>query len=72
MTIALRRIRPDDYDVIHDGGIVGRIYRTNADRKLDTPVPAGGLGGRGDRGRRRRKANDSPERRHSSAGASHA
>jgi hypothetical protein len=37
VTIALRRIRPEDYDVIRDGGIVGRIYRINADRKLDIP-----------------------------------
>jgi hypothetical protein len=25
---------PDDFDVIHDGEIVGRIYRMNADREL--------------------------------------
>ena len=45
MTIALPGIRPDDYDVIRDGGIVGHIYHINADRKL---VPAGRPGrGRG-------------------------
>jgi hypothetical protein len=27
MTVALRRIQPDDYDVVCDGEIVGRIYR---------------------------------------------
>jgi hypothetical protein len=27
-------ILPDDYDVIHDGEIVGRIHRMNADREL--------------------------------------
>jgi hypothetical protein len=27
MTLALRSAGPDDYDVIHDGEIVGRIYR---------------------------------------------
>ena len=34
MTHALRRAGPDDYDVIHDGEIVGRIYRMKADREL--------------------------------------
>jgi hypothetical protein len=32
MTRALRRTGPDDYDVIHDDEIVGRIYRMKADR----------------------------------------
>jgi hypothetical protein len=27
MTVALKRIQPDDYDVIDNGEIVGRIYR---------------------------------------------
>ena len=27
MTLALRRAGPDDYDVIHGGETVGRIYR---------------------------------------------
>jgi hypothetical protein len=27
MTLALRRAAQDDYDVMHDGEIVGRIYR---------------------------------------------
>ena len=27
MTLALKRILPNDYDVIHDGEIIGRIYR---------------------------------------------
>jgi hypothetical protein len=27
MTLVLKRVQPDDYDVIHDGEIVGRIYR---------------------------------------------
>jgi len=27
MTLALKRVQPDDYDVIHDGEIIGRIYR---------------------------------------------
>jgi hypothetical protein len=27
VTLALRRAAPDDYDVIQDGEIVGRIYR---------------------------------------------
>ena len=27
MTVALKRVQPDDYDVIHDGEIIGRIYR---------------------------------------------
>jgi hypothetical protein len=30
MTLALRRGGPDDYDVIHDGETVGRIYRIKA------------------------------------------
>ena len=34
MTVALHRGGPDDYDVIHDGEIVGRIYRMKADREL--------------------------------------
>ena len=34
MTLALRRTGPDDFDVIHDGEIVGRIYRMKADREL--------------------------------------
>ena len=27
MTLALKRVQPDDYDVFHDGEIIGRIYR---------------------------------------------
>jgi hypothetical protein len=27
MTVALKRIQPDDYDVLQEGEIVGRIYR---------------------------------------------
>jgi hypothetical protein len=34
MTLALHRRGPDDYDVIHDGETVGRIYRMKADREL--------------------------------------
>jgi hypothetical protein len=34
MTLALRRTGPDDYDVIHDGETVGRIYRMKAEREL--------------------------------------
>jgi hypothetical protein len=34
MPLALRRAAPDDYDVIHDGEIVGRISRMRADREL--------------------------------------
>ena len=34
MTLVLRRAAPDDYDVIHEGEIVGRIYRMKADREL--------------------------------------
>ena len=34
MTLALRRTGPDDYNVIHDAEIVGRIYRMKADREL--------------------------------------
>jgi hypothetical protein len=34
MTLALRRAAPDDYDVIQEGEIVGRIYRMKADREL--------------------------------------
>jgi hypothetical protein len=50
--VALRRIQPDDYEVIHDGEIVGRIYRMKADRELwrwtirlwdPPPGPSGGL-----------------------------
>jgi hypothetical protein len=33
-TLALRRAALDDYDVIQDGEIVGRIYRMIADREL--------------------------------------
>ena len=52
MTLALRRGGPDDYDVIHDGETVGRIYRMKADRELwrwmirlwvPPPGPSGGL-----------------------------
>jgi hypothetical protein len=32
--LALRRAVPDDYDVIQDTEIVGRIYRMKADREL--------------------------------------
>jgi hypothetical protein len=28
MTLALKPIQANDYDVIHDGEIIGRIYRT--------------------------------------------
>jgi hypothetical protein len=34
VTLALRRAAPDDYDVIQEGEIVGRIYRMKADREL--------------------------------------
>jgi hypothetical protein len=34
MTLALRRIRPNDFDVIQAGEIVGRIYRMKADQEL--------------------------------------
>ena len=34
MTLALRRAAPDDYDVMQDGEIIGRIYRMKADREL--------------------------------------
>jgi hypothetical protein len=27
MTLTLKRVQPDHYEVIHDGEIVGRIYR---------------------------------------------
>jgi hypothetical protein len=52
MTLALRRAGPDDYDVIHDGETVGRIYRMKAERELwrwmirlwaPPPGPSGGL-----------------------------
>ena len=52
MTLALHRGGPDDYDVIHDGETVGRIYRMKADRELwrwmirswvPSPGPSGGL-----------------------------
>jgi hypothetical protein len=33
-TLALRRAAPDDYDVIQEGEIVGRIYRMRADPEL--------------------------------------
>ena len=51
-TLALRRAGLDDYDVIQDGEIVGRIYRMSADRELwrwmirlrePPPDPSGGL-----------------------------
>ena len=51
MTLALHRGGPDDYDVIHDGETVGRIYRVKADRELwrwmirlwaPAPGPSGG------------------------------
>jgi hypothetical protein len=31
VTLALRRAAPDDYDVMQDDEIVGRIYRMKAD-----------------------------------------
>jgi hypothetical protein len=35
MTVALRQIQRDDYDVLHDGEIIGRIYRMrSADQEL--------------------------------------
>ena len=34
MTLAFHRGGPDDYDVIHDGETVGRIYRMKGDREL--------------------------------------
>jgi hypothetical protein len=34
VTHALRRSGTEDFDVIHDGEIVGRIYLMNADREL--------------------------------------
>jgi hypothetical protein len=52
VTLALRRASPDDYDVIQDGEIVGRIYRMRAERELwrwtirlwaPPPGPSGGL-----------------------------
>ena len=52
MSLALRRAATDDFDVIHDGEIVGRIYRMKADRELwrwtirlwaPPPGPSGGL-----------------------------
>jgi hypothetical protein len=52
MTHALRRAGSDDYDVIHAGEIVGRIYRMKADRELwrwtirlwaPPPGPSGGV-----------------------------
>jgi hypothetical protein len=53
MTLALRRSGLDDYDVIHDGETVGRIYRMNADREelwrwtirlwAPPPGPSGGV-----------------------------
>jgi len=52
MTLALRRAAPDDYDVMQDGEIIGRIYRMKADRELwrwmirlwaPPPGPSGGL-----------------------------
>src|SRR5215471_7046685 len=52
MTLALRRLGPDDYDVMQDDEIVGRIYRRNNDRELwrwmirlwePPPGPSGGL-----------------------------
>ena len=52
MTLALHRGGPDDYDVIHDGETVGRIYRMKADRELwrwmirlwaPPPGPSGGV-----------------------------
>ena len=52
MTPALRGVGPGDFDVIHDGEIVGRIYRMKADRELwrwmirlwEPPTgPSGGL-----------------------------
>jgi len=36
MTLALHRGGPDDYDVIHDGETVGRIYRMKAGRRSFT------------------------------------
>jgi hypothetical protein len=52
MTLALRRTGLDDYDVMHDGETVGRIYRMDADRELwrwmirlwaPPPGPSGGI-----------------------------
>ena len=52
MTLALRRAAPEDYDVIQEGEIVGRIYRMKADRELwrwtirlwaPPPGPTGGV-----------------------------
>ena len=52
VTPVLRRAAPDDYDVMQDDEIVGRIYRMKADRELwrwmirlwdPPPGPSGGL-----------------------------
>jgi hypothetical protein len=46
-------MRPDDYDVIQAGEIVGRIYRMKADRELwrwMPPGPSGGVSGHPRRG----------------------
>jgi hypothetical protein len=53
MTFALKRIQPDDYDVTHDGEIIGRIYRMIGSEKLwrwmmagsrePTDGPSGGI-----------------------------
>ena len=34
MTLALRRAAPDDYNVMRDDEIVGRVYRMKTDREL--------------------------------------
>jgi hypothetical protein len=56
--MTLAPIRPDDFDVIHDGEIVGRIYRMKADRELwrwmirlwPPPGSSGGVSGHPRRG----------------------
>jgi hypothetical protein len=41
MTIALKQILPDDYDVIQDGEIIGRISRKIGDEELWRWKPTG-------------------------------
>jgi hypothetical protein len=41
MTLTLKRIQPDDYDVIHDGEIIRRIYRLIGDEELGRWMMAG-------------------------------
>jgi hypothetical protein len=43
MTLALKRVQPDDYDVISDGETDGRIYRMIGDEEPSSAFPASPL-----------------------------